>query len=78
MTPLATVQLHAEQSLRVDAKTELSVGVARLVVEHETLRPFFGFRRGGGAVAVVVVEVEVFQAQVGFAVTEEVRVCLGG
>ncbi len=68
----AAVEGHAEHADGVKAKTDGALGKARLVVEEERLAPLFGLRWRGGAVTVVVIEVEVAQAQVGFTVTQEI------
>jgi len=72
MAPSAAVEGHAKHADRVQAKADGAVGETRLVIEYERLAPLFSLRRCGAAVTVVVVEVEVAHAQVGFAVAQEI------
>ncbi|MNO84651.1 hypothetical protein D3C76_759980 [compost metagenome] len=76
MPSFAAVQGNPQQPQAIDTKTNYSIGIARFEVQHETLRPFFGFGRGGNAIAVVVIEVEVSHSQGGFAITQEVSMRL--
>ncbi|MNZ24483.1 hypothetical protein D3C78_416310 [compost metagenome] len=74
MAALAAVQCQPHQPQRIDAEPEGAVGETGGVIEHEPLRPFLGLALTGtaGPVAVVVVEVEVTQAQCGLAVANEI------
>ncbi|MCY1533483.1 hypothetical protein D9M68_688120 [compost metagenome] len=75
----AGIQLHTQESQGVQAETETAWGVAGLHIQQETLGPFFllrlcvGSGLGGHArlVLEVIVEVDVAQLQVGFAVFDE-------
>ncbi|MCY1397828.1 hypothetical protein D9M71_128470 [compost metagenome] len=67
----ATVQAHAEQAQRIHAEPDRPLGEARGVVEDKTLAPFFLLARGSGAIAVIGVDVEVTQGQVGLAVFDK-------
>ncbi|MNC43617.1 hypothetical protein D3C75_924890 [compost metagenome] len=74
MAALAAVQGQAHQPQRIDAKPQGAVGETGGVIEHESLCPFLGLALAGaaGPVAVVVVEVEVTQAQCGLAIADEI------
>ncbi|MNS97757.1 hypothetical protein D3C72_1321030 [compost metagenome] len=69
VSSLASVQGNAQQPQGINTKTNGAIGISRLEVQHETLRPLLGFRRGSGAITVVVIEVEIPHSQGSFAIT---------
>ncbi|MNG20887.1 hypothetical protein D3C84_1051860 [compost metagenome] len=72
MTARAAVEFQAQQTHGIQAEPHGAVGKPGLIIEHECLAPFFGLRRCGSAITVIVVEVEVAQVQVGFAVADKI------